>query len=149
MVAIFSGELYVDAAEPISLCVLLLWMSMISALCACADRVQAAEILIKEGLADVEAEDESGRTAMSHAAKHGSVDCLNLLGKEHADVFHKDKEGKTPLQIAELSSRTEVVTALKKLQQVSAACLHYILCIPVPVSQYFSSLVMTLSLAAH
>ena len=80
--------------------------------------MQAAELLIKQGMADIEAEDDSGRTAMSHAAKHGSMDCLNLLGKEHADVFHKDNEGKTPLQIAEVSSRHEVVTALKKLQQV-------------------------------
>ena len=82
--------------------------------------MQAAELLIKQGMADIEAEDDTGRTAMSHAAKHGSVDCLNLLGKEHADVFHKDHEGKTPLQIAEVSSRHEVVTALKKLQQVNS-----------------------------
>lgn len=77
-------------------------------------------MLIKEGKADLEAEDDTGRTAVSHAAKYGSVDCLNLLGNAHADVFHKDREGKTPLQIAESSSRTEAVIALKKWQQVRA-----------------------------
>ena len=86
-----------------------------------ADRAQAAEVLIKLGKADLEAEDDIGRTAVSHAAKYGSVDCLNLLGNAHADVFHKDKEGKTPLQIAEISSRSEAVLALKKWQQVSAS----------------------------
>ncbi len=85
----------------------------------CADRAQAAEVLIKHGKADLEAEDDVGRTAVSHAAKYGSVDCLNLLGNAHADVFHKDREGKTPLQIAEISSRSEAVLALKKWQSVS------------------------------
>ena len=77
-------------------------------------------MLIKHGKADLEAEDDVGRTAVSHAAKYGSVDCLNLLGNAHADVFHKDTEGKTPLQIAETSSRSEAVLALKKWQSVSA-----------------------------
>ena len=75
-------------------------------------------MLIKTGGASVHTEDNIGRTAMSHAAKYGSIDCLNLLGNMHADVFHKDNEGKTPLQIAEASSRSEAVTALKKWQQV-------------------------------
>ena len=77
--------------------------------------------MIKEGKADLEAVDHNGRTAVSHAAKYGSVDCLNLLGNSHADILHKDREGKTPLQIAEGSARTEAVTALKKWQQV---CTH-------------------------
>ena len=88
-----------------------------------ADRAQSAEILIKSGHATVDAEDDIGRTAMCHAAKYGSVDCVNLLGSMHADVFHKDHEGKTPLQIAEAASRTEAVTALKKCQQVPS-CAH-------------------------
>lgn len=75
-------------------------------------------MLIKNGGANVHIQDSVGRTAMSHAAKYGSIDCLNLLGNMHADVFHKDNEGKTPLQIAEASSRSEAVTALKKWQQV-------------------------------
>ncbi|KAL0028558.1 hypothetical protein WJX79_001751 [Trebouxia sp. C0005] len=83
-----------------------------------SDRAQAAEVLIKHGKADLEAEDDIGRTAVSHAAKYGSVDCLNLLGNAHADVFHKDREGKTPLQIAEASSRSEAVLALKKWQSL-------------------------------
>ena len=83
-----------------------------------ADRAQCAEMLIKNGGANVHAEDHTGRTALSHAAKYGSVDCLNLLASMHADVFHKDNEGKTPLQIAEASSRFEAVTALKKAQGV-------------------------------
>ncbi len=99
-------------------------MSCICVIClkacqCCADRAQAAEVLIKHGKADLEAEDDVGRTAVSHAAKYGSVDCLNLLGNAHADVFHKDREGKTPLQIAEISSRSEAVLALKKWQSVS------------------------------
>ncbi len=109
----------------------------------CADRAQAAEVLIKHGKADLEAEDDVGRTAVSHAAKYGSVDCLNLLGNAHADVFHKDGEGKTPLQIAEISSRSEAVLALKKWQSVSTSvtivyflrtllCLAQLLCSTLP-----------------
>ena len=88
-----------------------------------ADRAQSAEILIKSGKAKVDAVDDIGRTAMSHAAKYGSVDCVNLLGNAHADVFHKDKEGKTPLQIAEAANRTEAVNSLKKCQQVKLSVL--------------------------
>lgn len=86
----------------------------------CPDRHQAAEVLIKEGAADLDAEDSMGRTALSHAAKYGSVDCMNLLANCHADIFHKDHDGKTPVQIAEGNgnARTETVTLLKRYQQV-------------------------------
>ena len=68
----------------------------------------------------MEAEDDVGRTALSHAAKNGSVNCINLLANCHADVFHKDHEGKTPVQIAEAvrNPRPEVVSKLKRYQQV-------------------------------
>lgn len=84
------------------------------------DRHQAAEVLIKEGQADLDAEDTMGRTALSHAAKYGSTDCMNLLANCHADVFHKDHDGKTPVQIAEgsLNPRTETVNLLRRYQQV-------------------------------
>ena len=84
------------------------------------DRHQAAEVLIKEGEADLDAEDTMGRTALSHAAKYGSTDCMNLLANCHADVFHKDHDGKTPVQIAEgsLNPRTETVNLLRRYQQV-------------------------------
>lgn len=85
-----------------------------------ADRHQAAEVLIKEGNADLNAEDTLGRTALSHAAKYGSTDCMNLLANCHADVLHRDDDGKTPVQIAEESSnpRSETINALKRYQQV-------------------------------
>lgn len=90
-----------------------------------ADRHQAAEVLIKEGEADLDAEDSMGRTALSHAAKYGSVECMNLLANCHADVFHKDHDGKTPIQIAEGSgnARSDTITQLKRYQQVCGASL--------------------------
>lgn len=106
-----------------------------------ADRSQCAEMLIKNGGANVHAEDNTGRTAMSHAAKYGSIDCLNLLGNVHADVFHKDNEGKTPLQIAEASSRSEAVIALKRAQGVqsssAAHASHQLQCLSVHMQTFY------------
>ena len=116
MVAVFSGrQLFSANAVMFACCTVAQPLNHVGP----ADRAQAAEVLIKEGTADLEAEDKSGRTAVSHAAKYGSVDCLNLLGNSHADVYHKDFEGKTPPQIAESASRLDAVAALKKWQQVS------------------------------
>ncbi|KAK9813153.1 hypothetical protein WJX72_009919 [[Myrmecia] bisecta] len=81
-----------------------------------SDRSSAAEALL-EGGADPEAEDEKGRTALSHAARYGSIDCIHVLAQFNANVFHKDHDDRTPVEIAEDSARTEATAILKRLQQ--------------------------------
>ncbi len=78
-----------------------------------ADRASAAEALL-EGGAIVDTEDEKGRTALSHAAKYGSIDCLHILAQHNADVFHEDHDGRTPLEIADECGRAEAVLQLRR-----------------------------------
>lgn len=63
------------------------------------DRATAAEVLLKLG-ANIKAQDPRGRSAITFAAIHGSVDCLSVLSQYGADVFHKDADGRTPLDHA-------------------------------------------------
>ena len=64
--------------------------------------------------ANVDAEDCRGRTALSHAARYGSLDCIAVLAAHNADVFHEDKDGRTPLEIAEDCARFEAAAQLKR-----------------------------------
>ena len=82
-----------------------------------ADRAKAAEALIANG-ATVDKVDDKGRTALCHAAKYGSIDCIHILGHHNANAFHEDNEGNNPLQIAEDASRFEATNHIRKLQQV-------------------------------
>lgn len=84
-----------------------------------ADRASAAEALLAKG-ADVNAVDYKGRTALSHAACYGSLDCISVLAQHNADAFHIDSDGRTPLDIAEDCSRFEAVNQLKRYP--SPAC---------------------------
>ena len=52
------------------------------------DRANAAEALLA-GRAGVDTMDEKGRTALSHAARYGSLDCISVLAQYHANVFHQ------------------------------------------------------------
>ena len=86
-----------------------------------ADRAKAAEALIANG-ATVDKVDDKGRTALCHAAKYGSIDCIHILGHHNANAFHEDNEGNNPLQIAEDASRFEATNHIRKLQQVGPTC---------------------------
>eukprot|EP00891_Asterochloris_glomerata_P002654 jgi/Astpho2/2654/Aster-x0544 len=81
-----------------------------------SDRAKAAEALIANG-ATVDKVDDKGRTALCHAAKYGSIDCIHILGHHNANAFHEDNEGNNPLQIAEDASRFEATNHIRKLQQ--------------------------------
>ena len=62
----------------------------------------------------VDSEDEKGRTALCHAARYGSLDCINVLAQHQANAFHTDRDGRTPIDIAEDCSRTEAATQIKR-----------------------------------
>ncbi len=64
----------------------------------------------------VDATDSKGRTALSYAAMYGSTDCIYLLAAAGADVFHTDRDGAAPMELAEESGRSSAVEALRKLQ---------------------------------
>ncbi|KAK9787368.1 hypothetical protein WJX73_002975 [Symbiochloris irregularis] len=86
-----------------------------------SDRAGAAEALLT-GFSDgrqayVDTEDDKGRTALSHAARYGSLDSIAVLAAHQADMFHEDTDGRTPLDIAEECGRLEAAMQLRRLQQ--------------------------------
>lgn len=85
---------------------------------ACPDRAGAAEALLTgcgEGRqAFVDTEDDKGRTALSHAARYGSLDSIAVLAAHQADMFHADTDGRTPLDIAEECGRLEAAMQLRR-----------------------------------
>ena len=83
-----------------------------------ADRAGAAEALLT-GCGDgrrayVDTEDDKGRTALSHAARYGSLDSIAVLAQHQADMFHADTDGRTPLDIAEECGRLEAAMQLRR-----------------------------------
>lgn len=61
----------------------------------------------------VDAVDSVGTRALHLACMYGSLDCINLLVGENADVTAKDEHGRTPLELAEQSGRPQAVDAIK------------------------------------
>ena len=64
-------------------------------------------------LVDVNVATACGRTALYFAAMDGNAECVCALLKHGADPLIRCKEGKTPLDVAELFERCEVQTLLK------------------------------------
>jgi len=70
-----------------------------------------ASKLIAEG-ADVNAKNNYGWTALSHAARIGNAELVKLLLDHGADINARDQSGWTPLMRAAMKGRTEVVKVL-------------------------------------
>lgn len=65
-----------------------------------ANRLQAVQIALEHG-GDVRASSKSGETAMHGAATGGVNEVVELLAKQGAQLDAKDKDGTTPLMIAD------------------------------------------------
>jgi len=71
------------------------------------------ESKVGEELVDVNIATACGRTALYFAAMDGNPECVRALLKHGADPRIKCKEGKAPLDVAELFERSEVQTLLQ------------------------------------
>ncbi len=81
---------------------------------ALAGQKAAAEALIRHG-ANVNARDsESGETPLHRAASWGRRSTVELLLANHADPRIKDKNGRTPLDLALANSQSDVAEVLKR-----------------------------------
>jgi len=82
---------------------------------ALAGQKAAAEVLIRHG-ANVNARDaESGETPLHRAASWGRRGVVELLIEQKADPHIKDKNGRTPLDLAIANSQGEVAEVLKRI----------------------------------
>lgn len=52
-------------------------------------------------------------TSLHLAASHGNVDCVRVLLLHNADISATDEHGRSPIQVAESSSRHAVVKLLR------------------------------------
>ena len=82
------------------------------------DRVElVSSLLSAEGAsACVKMADKYGRTPLSYAAAYGSTVSSLLLVSKGADMFHKDQDGNTPINVAVLRGHdTYTITMLKSV----------------------------------
>ena len=68
---------------------------------------------VGEALVNVNLTTACGRTALYFAAMIGSTECVRVLIRHGADPSISCKEGKTPLEVAELFERSEVQSMLQ------------------------------------
>ncbi len=74
--------------------------------------MKTIEALLKHG-AKVDAQDNSGKTAMMYAADHGLGSSFQALFDAGANTTIKDKTGKTALDYAKESHRDDIVKLLE------------------------------------
>ena len=63
-----------------------------------SDRIRAVELCLQHGI-DINAANDTGQTAL-HIAVQTSDDIVSVLAKRHARLDLKDKQGRTPLDVA-------------------------------------------------
>lgn len=75
--------------------------------------IQAVRSLLEKSKADVDAQNNEGRTPLHLAAEGGHIDIVKALGGDHgADLNSKDGNGWTPLYISACNGHINVVKAL-------------------------------------
>lgn len=84
-------------------------------------------LLIEHG-ADVNAENENGRTALSYAAENGHVSVLEALHEHGANIEKSDNNGMSPCVYAAQHSRTECIDFLLSRNWSSARLAKRELC---------------------
>jgi ankyrin repeat protein len=83
------------------------------------DRLAALRAL--QGLYNVDARDDSGRTALMMAAERGSVPIIQYLLTLKPDINAKDRVGKTALDWADVKMRDAALAVLKAAGAVSGS----------------------------
>jgi ankyrin repeat protein len=63
-----------------------------------AERIQAIKLCLQHGV-DIDAVNDTGQTAL-HIAVQSSDEIVSVLAKQHARLDIKDKQGRTPLDVA-------------------------------------------------
>ena len=93
---------------------------------AAAGALDVATILIGRGAQlDVQRKDTK-RTALTLAARNGSVPCVSLLLDAKADATIADREGLTPLLSAARFGHSGVVELLVKFQRQGSTSLEHL-----------------------
>lgn len=75
--------------------------------------IEKVKSLISKG-ADVNAKDESRRTALHYASEKGQKEVVELLTRKGVDINTKTDEDKTASALAKENGHTEIVRLLRK-----------------------------------
>jgi ankyrin repeat protein len=80
------------------------------------NRFAAVSLFLQSGEVDLEAADDSGATALHHAAARGYVEVAQLLVTNGAELDSKNAEGLTPLAMARQKHHPKMVRYLESRQ---------------------------------
>ena len=67
---------------------------------------------MEEGHADINCQDENGRTPLHLAASFGRTDTAEVLIQNDADMDIQDNDGRTPIMLAQESGNFEIAQML-------------------------------------
>jgi RNA polymerase sigma factor (sigma-70 family) len=76
-------------------------------------QLKSIEQMLVDGI-DADARDENGQTLLHWAAMHGYLDATEFLIQHRSSPNVKDKDGKTPLQVAEEMGHQQVADLLRR-----------------------------------
>jgi len=83
------------------------------------ERRSAARLLLEIGRARTEVRDESGGTALHHAAGQGEVELVRILIAHGANRAARNRAGQTPLDLATIAGHPAVVELLRRAAESS------------------------------
>ncbi|WVO18304.1 hypothetical protein L204_106019 [Cryptococcus depauperatus] len=78
------------------------------------NNVEEVQKILENDERSVNSKDEFGYTALHLAADRGFLDMTRLLLRFGADKGLKDQDGQTPIQLAEISCRDDIIAILQK-----------------------------------
>jgi ankyrin repeat protein len=87
------------------------------------DSLDAARAVVELGV-DVDETDPDGNTALHHAAMFGAEEIVQLLADNGADLYAKNNEGKTPLEVARRDKQTGAGPDAKRVRSTAKKLLR-------------------------